>query len=265
MLGGADAVFLRGIKTNVVFDADAWGRPGKSQPISLSIELAPKQNLEAAGKDDDVSKTVDYGKLYKQITKVLEGTLSTEKELATSIAALLHPLSQSYDINVQLPKAVLRTNEGIQFRLANIYAPQPAGEDVNVHVLRYRIAGMRVACIIGVNAHERLRKQDLVLAIEFQDILADLATVATNCDVVTKNASTLVDGVITLVEGSAFQTVEALATAVAQMVTMDFDAHAVEVEIAKPFAIATTDAAGVRLRRTRAFFADKDFWQVKRP
>ena len=265
MLGSVDAVFLRGIKTNVVFNEDAWGRPGKSQPISVAVEIAPKESLEVAGKDDDVSKTVDYGKLYKQITKILEGPLSTEKELAIQIATLIHPLSQSYDINVQLPKAVLRTTEGIQFRLASVNAPQPMGEDVKVHVLRYRIAGVRIGCIIGVNAHERLRKQDLVLAIEFQDIIVDLAGEAKNCDVITKNASTLVDGVITLVEGSAFQTVEALATAVAQMVTMDFGVQAVEVEIAKPSAIATADAAGVRLRRTRSFFADKDFWQIKRP
>ena len=60
-------------------------------------------------------------------------------------------------------------------------------------------------------------------------------------------------------EGSAYQTVEALATAIAQTVTIDYDIEAVTVRVEKPSAIASIDAAGVQLRRTASFFRKKDF------
>lgn len=67
------------------------------------------------------------------------------------------------------------------------------------------------------------------------------------------------------IEGSAYQTVEALGTAVAQVVTMDHNQPIVTVLVEKPSAIATIDTAAIQLTRARTFFENKDFWKVKRP
>jgi len=60
-------------------------------------------------------------------------------------------------------------------------------------------------------------------------------------------------------------TIEALATAIAQTVTMNYGYDNATVRIEKPSAIATIDTAGVQVTRSRAFFENKDFWKVKRP
>jgi dihydroneopterin aldolase len=73
------------------------------------------------------------------------------------------------------------------------------------------------------------------------------------------------DGAVKRVGGSAYQTVEALATAVAQLVTMEYNYTMAKVRVEKPSAIATIGYAAVEVTRSRTFFENKDFWKVKRP
>lgn len=75
----------------------------------------------------------------------------------------------------------------------------------------------------------------------------------------------LIDELLQRVEGSAYQTVEALATAIAQTITINHNVGAVTVRVEKPSAIASIDAAGVQLRRTASFFQNNDFWGTKLP
>ena len=55
-------------------------------------------------------------------------------------------------------------------------------------------------------------------------------------------------------EGSAFLTIEALATFIARIVTMEFDIDEVTVSVEKPSALATVEGAGVKLTRSKSFF-----------
>lgn len=66
-------------------------------------------------------------------------------------------------------------------------------------------------------------------------------------------------------EGSSYLTVEALATAVAQIVTMTYGHTMAKIRVEKPSAIATIEAAAVEITRSRSFFENKDFWKVKLP
>lgn len=66
-------------------------------------------------------------------------------------------------------------------------------------------------------------------------------------------------------EGSSYLTVESLATAVAQIVTMGYGYTMVKIRVEKPSAIATIEAAAVEITRSRSFFENKDFWKVKLP
>jgi dihydroneopterin aldolase len=62
------------------------------------------------------------------------------------------------------------------------------------------------------------------------------------------------------VEGSSYQTVEALATFVARILTMEFEVHKCSVGVEKPSALASVEGAGVEITRTRAFFSESTFW-----
>jgi dihydroneopterin aldolase len=61
------------------------------------------------------------------------------------------------------------------------------------------------------------------------------------------------------VEATSYQTVEALATFIARIVTMDFGNQAVTVLVEKPSAMAFVERAGVEVSRSRAFFAQQDY------
>src|SRR5271156_1246836 len=62
------------------------------------------------------------------------------------------------------------------------------------------------------------------------------------------------------VEGSSYQTLEALATAVAQTTTMQFGLQKATISVKKPYAIAGIETASVQIHRTRSFFEESSIW-----
>lgn len=64
-------------------------------------------------------------------------------------------------------------------------------------------------------------------------------------------------------EVTSYQTVEALATFIARIATMEFGYDSVTVTVEKPSALAFVERAGVEITRSKAFFAQQDFWRMK--
>lgn len=64
-------------------------------------------------------------------------------------------------------------------------------------------------------------------------------------------------------EATSYQTVEALATFIARIVTVDFGNQAVTVLVEKPSAMAFVERAGVEISRSHAFFAQQDYMRRK--
>jgi dihydroneopterin aldolase len=60
------------------------------------------------------------------------------------------------------------------------------------------------------------------------------------------------------VDETTFQTVEALATFVARIVTVDFGNERVTVRVEKPSALAFVQRSGVEITRSQAFFKTHD-------
>jgi dihydroneopterin aldolase len=58
------------------------------------------------------------------------------------------------------------------------------------------------------------------------------------------------------VENTSYQTVEALATFIARIATMEFGNDTVTVLVEKPSALAFVERAGVQLTRSRSFFLE---------
>lgn len=56
------------------------------------------------------------------------------------------------------------------------------------------------------------------------------------------------------VEGTSFQTVEALATFIARIVTVEFANERVTVKVQKPSALAFVERSGVEITRSQTFF-----------
>jgi FolB domain-containing protein len=160
-----DVVFLRNLALHIPIGPDAWHREGKPQPVLLSIRIA--YDVAQAAATDDVSKTLDYGKLSKSITALCTNSKSQFSAVGGFAQALidlvLHDLvdktTVQIDLDILLPKAVLRAQGGLRYKKREAW-PGDSG-DCDIGVLS--VEGVHCACIIGVNAHERREKQTIML------------------------------------------------------------------------------------------------------
>ncbi|RMZ81860.1 hypothetical protein DV738_g1992, partial [Chaetothyriales sp. CBS 135597] len=250
-----DTVILRELRYDLVVGLDAWQRPGKPQPVVFSITIQPSSSFEAAALKDDVSLTLDYGKLYKKVeARIKNKQYANVQALMLDLAGAIETNSyRLLHVDIVLPKALLRVRDGLAYRLHTLGAA----------TWSLTINKITCVCIVGVNPHERQHKQTLFL---------DLALGADqpldpSIDVTAVSDAGLHDMVAKLVdrvEGSSYLTLEALATAVAQLVTVEHGHDVVTVTVEKPNAIATIGASVIQITRPRSFFGDKDFWKIKR-
>ncbi len=104
---------------------------------------------------------------------------------------------------------------------------------------RIEITGLRLRCIIGFNPDERRDKQDVVIDMTlFTDLRAGGVSDAPD-DLL--NYRTVNKAVIRLVEASSYNTLEALATAIARAAVIDCGVPQIRVTVHKPGALRFTD------------------------
>lgn len=84
------------------------------------------------------------------------------------------------EVWIHLPKALLRAEEGFRYRSVTVWGyRQPDGATANEDAVdtgrcpvvleeEFRIDGIRCYCILGVNSHERVEKQAVVVSLEFK-------------------------------------------------------------------------------------------------
>lgn len=220
-----DSVQLRDIQLPQPAAPEAWHRPGKAQPCTVTLKLTYSSTVAAAA-SDNVSLTLDYGKLYRRIESDLAkydtprhkptsiagiqcdelkaGVVGQDPRVTASIIAcaafdLLHDsaLAQTHTIGtisngsiadskwnitadrcevyLHLPKAILRASEGLKYRSVTAWgtpATQVGGEkeDLRTPIVieeEFRIDGVHCHCVLGVNPHERLEKQAVIVSLLF--------------------------------------------------------------------------------------------------
>jgi dihydroneopterin aldolase len=158
-----DTVILRDLKFDLAVGRDAWRRPGKLQPVSISLSLQPVANFENAALQDDVNLTLDYGKLYKTVFAKLKDNIYG------NVQGLMLDLARCVDeykllgLDIVMPKAILEAKSGVHYHL-RIDKSVPDKVDASWSMA---LKSIEASCIIGVNPHERLYKQrisvDLIL------------------------------------------------------------------------------------------------------
>ena len=105
------------------------------------------------------------------------------------------------------------------------------------------IKGLRAQSVIGVYAWEREIRQTLVLDLE---MASDTARAAANDRIADAlDYASISSQVISLVERSEYQLIEALAEEVAQMVVKDFGVPWLRLRLSKPGAVAEAEDVGV--------------------
>eukprot|EP01133_Synstelium_polycarpum_P014976 gene14976-17710_t len=114
------------------------------------------------------------------------------------------------------------------------------------------IKNLHVQAVIGVNASERIIKQNIVMTLKIYKDLSECGT----SDLVhhTISYSTLSKSIVAYAESSHHYTLEALATGVARTCCLGFGIDRVKVLVEKPGAVKLAKWPGVKIERTLDYF-----------
>lgn len=113
-------------------------------------------------------KALDYGKLYKNIQASLENPIftNTARQIAVRVVETMERPGIIATAEVHLPKAVLRAEGGVEYilkqRSESTVPVITRDETLCVH-------GIKCACIVGVNPHERKEKRVVVVDLKFSE------------------------------------------------------------------------------------------------
>ncbi|KAJ5382621.1 hypothetical protein N7517_000532 [Penicillium concentricum] len=238
---------FRRLESDVRNMADNISSPSHPSNRLISLSGTRREEMQSRGLGQD--PRVIAGVVADAGLGLLETTS------AITAAKQPNPISAAYgecEVLLHLPKALLRADEGLRYRgVIALGEEVAAGEARGLVVLEeeFRIEGIRCYAILGVNPHERLEKQAVVVGLTFQGPgqLAWGSTVVDTYQAVTRAVAEKVDQ-------TDFKSVESLATFIARIVTVDFGNESVTVKVEKPSALAFVQRSGVEITRTKAFF-----------
>lgn len=168
----SDEIYIQNLRLSAIVGPDAWHRPNKPQPLTVSARL--HINTSAAGSSDDIRETVSYGEICKVVTALIEREKAFRciEHLGWRIASLAGEQNwggEKFEIEVILPKGLLRAEGGIGFRCCVVrhsegQGTEPQWREGEEYV--WLIKDLKLACVIGVNPHERVEKQAVAVNLQ---------------------------------------------------------------------------------------------------
>ena len=226
---------LRNFSIPLTVSCDAWSRSNKIQPILISIKLALSA-IPAATHTDEVEDTFSYSDIHSALQKLkdqrFENFRAIEEAIIQSAVNACWP-SAPLEVTITAPDAILRADAGLTY--TGTLSSVPSGHWLHETQL-WSINALRVACIIGVNPHERRQKQDVVISLHLECIEYDAPE---------SDWQYMANLVCQRVEMSEYKTVEALAAMVGTAVINIFrEVKSVDVKIEKPRAYACVEGVG---------------------
>ncbi|KAL8734275.1 MAG: hypothetical protein Q9181_003242 [Wetmoreana brouardii] len=253
-----DVIYLRNLNISAVIGLDAWGRKDKAQPIVLNIRL--KIDTTTSSTSDDINDTFSYGQMSKEITSQLDGKSFNNLQHLITVLTTFAAFWPGEDTKLQAlaPKALLRVEGGLEIshsiRKKERYQEQGVPQVRHVDTRSWSIKGLKLACIIGVNRHERLQKQSVNVDLRIPAI--DPRTFDAK-EGSSENWRTLVNRVCEVVEYSSFETLEALAGRIAKTALDGFPVQEITVSVEKPSALTFVEGAGVEITRRKEGYGDR--------
>ncbi|KAL8947053.1 MAG: hypothetical protein Q9222_006624 [Ikaeria aurantiellina] len=251
-----DTIYLRNLVISAVIGPDAWGRKDKVQPVVLNIRL--KIDTTAASTSDDVSHTFSYGQISREITSQLDGKTFNNLQHLITVLTTFAAFWPGEDTKLQAlaPKALLRVEGGLEIshtmRRKERYEENGVPQVRHVDTRSWSIKGLKLACIIGVNKHERLEKQSVNVDLRIPAI--DPRTFDAK-EGSSENWRTLVKRVCEVVEYSSYETLEALAGRIAKTALDSFPVQEITVSVEKPSALTLVEGAGVEITRRNELYS----------
>lgn len=207
-LPAPSTIKVKNLHATIQGPQDAWGRPDRPQPISISAAVSLDAPFGASSATDTVAgDTVHYGLLSKAILSIL-ATATPIKSLRQLLDTMWVEMTgfdtrgqniragaqqdqqrqppflhfaqlRVLEITLDLPKATL-LGDGASLTVAGSFEPAPAGSDAVVKsimrqsAVSLKIHGLRVPTLIGVNSNERMAKQVVIASVEVDRLEDDV-------------------------------------------------------------------------------------------
>jgi 7,8-dihydroneopterin aldolase/epimerase/oxygenase len=90
----SDRIVLANMQFTARHGVHEWEQT-QTQPFEVDVELS--RDLQRAGLDDDLERTVDYGRVYEATRQIVEST--SFKLLEALAEAISHELLADFDVN----------------------------------------------------------------------------------------------------------------------------------------------------------------------
>ncbi|KAK6337748.1 trifunctional dihydropteroate synthetase [Orbilia brochopaga] len=241
----ADYIIVNELTLPAIVGHDAWHRP-KLQPVTVSLRI--KTSVGLAGSTDHLAHSINYGSVCKAATKAIqENEFSSLEHLAESLAGIIlgdELRAEWVNVKVEQPKSLLRA-DAAGLEIIRRKDGVREGRD------KITIKDLKVATIIGVNACERLERQQVIINLTLYKPESSNSEPAFASIYDHKK---ILDVVVDHVEASAYLTIEALVTGIAKVVCLDCDVDSVTVRAAKPSALALARSSEVEISRQKSYF-----------
>ncbi|KAF2006439.1 hypothetical protein P154DRAFT_456285 [Amniculicola lignicola CBS 123094] len=240
-----DRITVRNLEATVHAGVDVWGRK-KPQRVLLSTTLHLAQSSNSAAEADALdNSTVHYGLLSKDLKKCMEkdeANWMTTEQLASSLHDCIRQTAaktaiHASELNVFYPKGSMAGDgAGLLWAFTSRVGPFS-------RVLYLR--NLRILCVIGINANERLKKQPVVVNVWIEGLSDDRTDDYIHLEAILVEA----------ISESSFETLESLATMAVQRLRQDFfrpggdDESFIRLRVEKPMAVPFADAPAIEILR----------------
>lgn len=243
--GHHDKIMVQNLEVVVNAGKDVWGRQKKQRAlISVTLTLG-KQFTSASSTDSVDDSTVHYGTLSKAIqARFKDDTMTWMSTAALSAAVSKSVRDVAGSTNIYAIETNICYMKGSMFgEGAGHITSRIEGTGTRSNVLYLR--DVRIPCLIGVNANERLQKQPVVLNVWVDNIH----------DSRVEDYPQLEALLFELISGSTFQTIESLLAWLVEELRQKFFTQEVDqsvwikLRIEKPHAVPFADAPAVEVTR----------------
>ncbi|KYK57685.1 dihydropteroate synthase [Drechmeria coniospora] len=278
--GEAPAVVrVKNLQATVKGPNDAWGRQNRPQTILISCEVELRQPFRSTSSTDALQEdTVHYGQLSKAIMVSLERlavesspeVVARPRHLSEVLTRIwidltgIHPAGtpdknqepflknlaavRCIKLTGLLPKASL-VGDGPSLTFTGVFDNDVNGTPMPLFGRTLRLHNLVVPTLIGINDNEKKAKQTAVVSVEIDHLEA------------TADEYNIIESkIVERMESSSFGTLEALATALAETITLCLGQGSawagrsgttgsqLKITVAKPIAVVFADAPSVVLR-----------------
>ncbi|OJA20270.1 hypothetical protein AZE42_04307 [Rhizopogon vesiculosus] len=238
-----DVVLVSAIQLSVNVGPECWGR-SRNQPVAINVYLHLKPNfLDTSGQSDNVTDSIHYGHLTKDVSTLSESSYDGVRALIDSATTKAFYIAgehaEAIRVIVGLPKLILLA-EGFEVELIT-----PMGQSTFGQAATVTVKDLIMPILIGVNPPERLAKQRVITNITFHE----------KPGVHMVDYPAIVKQISEEIEQTAYLTLEKFVLHIVRSACLASEAiESVTVRAQKPSALSFAHSSGVEITRSRDAF-----------